>query len=360
VTTNLKLASFTSGGGTVDRTLEARWAETVNVKDYGAVGDGATNDGPAIQAAFDAAFGTAGAPHGTGASANREVYFPSGTYLTSQQLFLNNVRGGHIYGNGPHQTIIEYTGTDTGTPDGVTAMVTGYSLCYTRIEGIQFDAGTADAAFRLDTFARSGTSISDGTGDSYTNCIFKGGVIGAFFAGFHAGGTPNSALASEQRFVNCGFVDATCGLRIQGSNALDYTMVGCYFENNDIGVSSRPGGAIWLLGCRYRNNSIVDVHQAERNAIMISGGYSTSLNFATVAVGLINSVYHANASEGGFWIREDDGEPHIDTAYFTIDGCRSTNGILFCTPTAYAWLRGNDFQNAGYLDDFVSDPEQDI
>lgn len=46
----------------------------VNVLDYGAVGDGSTNDGPAIQAAFDAC------PIGG------TVYFPKGYYKTTQQL----------------------------------------------------------------------------------------------------------------------------------------------------------------------------------------------------------------------------------------------------------------------------------
>jgi parallel beta-helix repeat protein len=49
-----------------------------NVRDYGAVGDGVHNDGPAIQDAIDAA-----------AISGRPVYFPAGTYLISQQLNLH-------------------------------------------------------------------------------------------------------------------------------------------------------------------------------------------------------------------------------------------------------------------------------
>lgn len=54
-----------SGAGAVFRTLQSKLRESVSVKDFGAVGDGVTNDRAAIQAAFN---------HG------KSVYFPSGTY----------------------------------------------------------------------------------------------------------------------------------------------------------------------------------------------------------------------------------------------------------------------------------------
>ncbi|BBB09901.1 glycosyl hydrolase family 28-related protein [Sphingopyxis sp. EG6] len=52
--------------GAVRRTVSERLSETVSVKDFGAVGDGTTNDRAAIQAAFD--------------SGARKVVFPRGIY----------------------------------------------------------------------------------------------------------------------------------------------------------------------------------------------------------------------------------------------------------------------------------------
>ena len=65
----------TSTGSTTGRTLATRFAEVTNVKDYGAVGDGATDDTTAIQAAIDA---------------GNTIVFPSGTYAVSDTITLGS------------------------------------------------------------------------------------------------------------------------------------------------------------------------------------------------------------------------------------------------------------------------------
>ena len=66
-----KLAPVTSTGSTTARTLENRFADVVNVKDFGAVGDGVTDDKVAIQAAIDSAYAQGGG----------KVLIPSGVHL---------------------------------------------------------------------------------------------------------------------------------------------------------------------------------------------------------------------------------------------------------------------------------------
>ena len=69
--------SFTQAGtGAVERTVETKLNESVSVKDFGAVGDGTTDDTAAIQAAIDAVQ-TAGG--GT-------VYVPKGQYKTTDVI----------------------------------------------------------------------------------------------------------------------------------------------------------------------------------------------------------------------------------------------------------------------------------
>jgi hypothetical protein len=61
-----KIGFIQSGIGAVPRTVQEKLRETVSIKDFGAVGDGVTNDTAAIQAAIN-----------TG----KRVFFPAGTYL---------------------------------------------------------------------------------------------------------------------------------------------------------------------------------------------------------------------------------------------------------------------------------------
>jgi hypothetical protein len=65
-----------AGASSIARSAQEKMRDFVSVKDYGAVGDGVANDGPAINACFaDPLVGA--------------VYFPKGTYLTNVQI-LNN------------------------------------------------------------------------------------------------------------------------------------------------------------------------------------------------------------------------------------------------------------------------------
>jgi hypothetical protein len=71
--------TYTQGGaGSVNRTVQSRLRDFVSVKDFGAVGDGVTDDTAAIQAALD--------------SGAEQIYFPAGEYLTDSLVASSPVR----------------------------------------------------------------------------------------------------------------------------------------------------------------------------------------------------------------------------------------------------------------------------
>lgn len=107
----------------------------VNVKDFGAVGDGVTDDTAAIQAAIDAVFVAGG-----------EVFFPSGTYLCTALTAKNRVR---LVGEGRTVTIIRRSGS--GAP-------------FLSTEGFSSYADDVDRSYvwHSSTTARNAQSYSSG------------------------------------------------------------------------------------------------------------------------------------------------------------------------------------------------------
>jgi hypothetical protein len=126
-------------------TVEAVPGPTLSVKDFGAKGDGVTNDTVAIQAAIDHVYGAGG---GT-------VFFPSGTYLvTSVVRNWTNPITVNLKGEGKRSTIIKKFDSST-TPlfdlSGIASMLEPYS----EISEMMFDANNVGAnGIRATNFGR--------------------------------------------------------------------------------------------------------------------------------------------------------------------------------------------------------------
>jgi hypothetical protein len=105
---NASSVLYNEGGtGAVDRNVEQKLQETVSVKDFGAVGDGVTDDTAAINAAITY----------IGSSGGGSVYAPRGTYMVSSstdaiKINYDNVR---LYGDGIGSTIFKNLASSTGT-----------------------------------------------------------------------------------------------------------------------------------------------------------------------------------------------------------------------------------------------------
>lgn len=82
-----------SGTGATYRTVQSKLRDAVSVKDFGAVGDGVTDDTAAIQAAINSKAGFLA------------VYFPAGTYKVTSQITIANDRT-TLYGDGAASRIL--------------------------------------------------------------------------------------------------------------------------------------------------------------------------------------------------------------------------------------------------------------
>ena len=130
------MAYVPAGTGAVTTDVQSKLRETVSVKDFGAVGDGVTDDTAAMQAAIDSAAGW--------------VFVPQGTYLTSSPLVI------------PHNTSITGVGLSSKILNTTTTALyfstTGAG--YVSVDNISI-RGDTDLAQTINHYPDGDASFSD-------------------------------------------------------------------------------------------------------------------------------------------------------------------------------------------------------
>ena len=89
-----------AGTGAVATTVQTKLRESVSVKDFGAVGDGTTDDSAAINAAI---------------ASNRNIYFPAGTYFIASSIQVASKSNVVLQGAGVDVAIIKCSSSSTFT-----------------------------------------------------------------------------------------------------------------------------------------------------------------------------------------------------------------------------------------------------
>lgn len=102
-------------GSTVGRPIGAILDDIVSVKDYGAKGDGLTDDTSSIQNAIDDCWNT-NAPGAQGQASLRAIWFPAGNYLITDTIYVRPYVG--LIGEGIGRTVF-LVGTNTNNMQAV-------------------------------------------------------------------------------------------------------------------------------------------------------------------------------------------------------------------------------------------------
>ena len=112
-TSTINTLNFTQQGtGAVSRSVQNKLEDTVSVKDFGAVGDGTTDDTAAINNAIASLTYLAGTQTANG-STGGEVYFPAGRYKITDTIILTGKNGLHLHGEGVEATEIFMSSSDS-------------------------------------------------------------------------------------------------------------------------------------------------------------------------------------------------------------------------------------------------------
>lgn len=249
--------SVTALGGATEirRSLALGWHD---VRDYGAVGDGVTDDTAAIQAAINAA-----------AAGKRRLLIPPGSYRISSTLTIGTdaaeLNGFELMGGGYTNTVLKWYGSTVNT--------------ILKINGV--------------SGARIGRICLDGSGVADVNGVFHTAKVGASSSqhvlfedvvwlnckgiGYDVNG--KGATVDYVRFSGGAFVGCGTGMRIDGGARQVAMWGGSVVNSTNRGVSIK-GGAVQFHGSFWGLNGGSDLYLSGEIAnVSVFDGKSESLVF---------------------------------------------------------------------------------
>jgi hypothetical protein len=262
----------------VGRTVHQKLQESVSVKDFGATGDGTTDDTGAIQAAITAV-----------TASNGSVYVPTGTYNITSLTITSSIT---LYGDGVGSILRTTSATGdaiyidgVGNDPGCVLEYLYINSTVTRTAGYMVNShssqGTKIRNCRIDN-GYNGVGITGNVvqGVYIQNCVFYGislagsaidvtaqvltqGIVGSVFSDLwiagtsslvHTGNGINVACVGDLTINNVSTLYCDTGLNVQpatGATVQALFVSNCFFDSGDLqGLNFSPaGGSIQLVKC---------------------------------------------------------------------------------------------------------------
>lgn len=270
--------SFTQvGTGAVIRTVQAKLEESISVKDFGATGDGVTNDYTAVLNALTAGKGKA-------------VYFPAGTYLLNSSITMDSTFSNtDIYGDGPGSVI--KTGDAATQATFYIRQVSNLSIRSLKFDGNSAAQSSVNA--RLVLVDRASTNLS--FYDVWFFNSYSDNVWLNWTSGF---GAVNTVNFTDCRFEN---VVRSVAANILLWNTENITFQGCYFTGYNYDAiacnffAPTVTGGLVVDSCYFQNiNSTLFAIE------FVAGDNSPGDRFYRIKnVNITNNVFDANSTPIG-------------------------------------------------------------
>lgn len=239
-----------TGTGAVSTTVQAKLRQTISVQDFGAVGDGNTDDTTALQNAINAAI-----------AENQELLIDGGTFIASTLTINGSIS---IKGSG---TIKQKANTTNNLilVSGTSVNAKFFGLTF---DGNQLNQAASGGSIRTIYFTSSGTSTEPAS-IYVENCTFLNGC------GYNINVRTNSSLTSVESvtIVNNSFV---------GGRACD--------ANNDIGYIQIAGPCSYVITGNTFNFTAGVQTNGGRAGITVFDGFSAASTDKAYGV-IANNVF---------------------------------------------------------------------
>lgn len=276
----------------IKRTLQDKLDDVCSVKDFGAVGDGITDDTAAIQRALDRVYGSSQGQ--TPVFHHRTVLFPTGDYRVTSTIFIPPYT--RIQGEGKRTTSItgsfagplaQYkdsfgqTGVDFGAPDINNARPDAEEYHFNDIMFFQ----------RVPTFDQSCLVIDGCTSSTFNRVMFRGG-LNSTSSDF--GSNSLSFPSFDVARTDSTFGGFPAGLKVTNNSnylaAKNITISQSDFFQISAGIEMNQdchGNTI--------NNCFFDFNY---NYILLGNNSPSPADYAPYAISILNNYFRYSAREG--------------------------------------------------------------
>lgn len=327
--------------GAVAETVEAKLAQTVSVKDFGAVGDGVTDDTAAIQAALNYIASK------SSTSIGGTVFVPSGRYLIKNSLGISlgttiqGERSGLVgIGSNPSTgTVFVVSATKSNGTQWIsstlngTNVVTGRVLFYMTggggVVSLQDFGAIPENTYTSDAiFFQTGQQAVPYENSGVSQGFFNGIRPTSFYAVF------KGSVLNDTNFVNCGFEFNTVvfdlGGKLDGSNgSFSGRFVNCVFFGSFIffNISKCTSTETVFTNCNFDAQAGI----ATSAAFNIADSSANIYNWTFASCTADNTI---SALGNNDFFRVIAASPTIDG--ITLTGCafnKSSVDINYISPT---------------------------
>jgi len=332
------LVGYTQGStGSVTTTVQSKLREIVSVKDFGAVGDGVTDDTTAFQSAVNSLSSVGGT-----------VFVPSGSYLIGQISWVKDgvtIAGDAVSGsrlalkNNVNDSMFKIGDGGTTSIGNTTIKnlyLSGNKANQTAGHGVYSWGNVLTSVIdcNIVNFKQAGIYATNGAGVDYYGRASGNYITGCDLAGIYLTGGVYSYGILGNVISGCGKSPANgAGIFINANDT--HRILGNLFDENENGITLSAASDITIVGNQFENQ--------DRSSVLLFAGSTRNVISG-------NSILNSGLelTDTYFGVKLDDSYYNVTTGNMIINSSatKMSDGVRETGASDYNVVSGNTINNA--------------